>query len=234
MDRVPFPAQTGRIAGRLSPLNSGRAQQVTARVPEYEASRYSGIEGAVGPIDTLAAQLVASSRGDESAFAMLYEVVAPRVYGLVLRVLTDQHLSQEVTQEVFLQLWETSGRFDPDRGSARSWIMTLAHRRAVDCVRSSEARRRRDTVDADRSRSAPFDQTAEAAHASLEAQALRAALATLSDTQRQALELAYFGGHTHTEVARLLQLPLGTAKTRIRDGLIQLRDIMPTPAAAAA
>jgi RNA polymerase sigma-70 factor (ECF subfamily) len=159
----------------------------------------------------------------------MYEVVAPSVYGLVLRVINDRHLSQEVTQEVFLQLWETSGRFDPDRGSARSWIMTMAHRRAVDCVRSSEARRRRDTVDADRSRTAPFDQTAEAAHASLEAQALRAALATLSDTQRQALELAYFGGHTHTEVARLLKLPLGTAKTRIRDGLIQLRGIMPTP-----
>jgi RNA polymerase sigma-70 factor (ECF subfamily) len=89
-------------------------------------------------------------------------------------------------------------------------------------------------VDAERSRRVAFDQTAEAAHASLEARALRVALATLCDTQRQALELAYFGGHTHTEVARLLQLPLGTAKTRIRDGLIQLRDIMPTLAAATA
>ncbi len=234
MDRVPLPAQTGRLAGRLKPLNSGRAQPVTAHAPEHGNSRCTGIAGAVGPIDTLAAQLVATGRGDQEAFAELYDVVAPRVYGLVLRVLSDQHLSQEVTQEVFLQLWETSDRFDPDRGSARSWILTMAHRRAVDCVRSSEARRRRDTVDAERSRRVAFDQTAEAAHASLEARALRVALATLCDTQRQALELAYFGGHTHTEVARLLQLPLGTAKTRIRDGLIQLRDIMPTLAAATA
>jgi len=210
---------------------------VTAHISESEDScsaRAAGAAGAADPLANLAGQLVASSRGDESAFAELYDLVAPRVYGLVLRVLNDPHLSQEVTQEIFLQLWETSGRFDPDRGSARSWILTMAHRRAVDCVRSSEARRRRDHMDAERSRMAPFDQTAEEAHASLDAQTLRAALATLSHTQQQALELAYFGGHTHTEVSRLLQLPLGTAKTRIRDGLIQLRDIMPSVAATPA
>ena len=102
--------------------------------------------------------------------------------------------------------------------------MTLAHRRAVDRVRSAEAARRRDAGDAERSLSTPFDETAETAHASLEAARVRKALANLSPTQRQALELAYFGGHTHHEVSELLHIPLGTAKTRIRDGLIRLRD----------
>jgi RNA polymerase sigma-70 factor (ECF subfamily) len=174
--------------------------------------------------DTLQALLVAASRGDESAFADLYDSVAPRVYGLVLRILRDEHQSQEVTQEVFLQLWETSHRFDPARGSALSWVMTMAHRRAVDRVRSSEAERRRDIADTVRSVTTPFDQTAEAAHASLEATRVRDALARLSPTRRQALELAYLGGHTHLEVSRLMGIPLGTAKSRIRDGLIQLRD----------
>jgi RNA polymerase sigma-70 factor (ECF subfamily) len=174
--------------------------------------------------DTLQTQLSAASRGDESAFAAVYDSAAPRVYGLVHRILRDVHQSEEVTQEVFLQVWETSQRFDPTRGSALSWIMTLAHRRAVDRVRSSEAQRRRDLRDAERSFRAPFDQTAEGADASMEATRVREALAELSTTQRRALELAYFAGHTHAEVSQLLQIPLGTAKTRIRDGLIRLRD----------
>jgi RNA polymerase sigma-70 factor (ECF subfamily) len=174
--------------------------------------------------DTLESQLDDASRGDESAFAALYDSVAPRVYGLVHRILRDVHQSEEVTQEVFLQLWTTSNRFDPTRGSALSWVMTIAHRRAVDRVRSSEAQRRRDLTDAERSIRTPFDQTAEAAHTSFEATGVRGALATLSPTQRGALELAYLGGHTHLEVSQLLQIPLGTAKSRIRDGLIQLRD----------
>ena len=180
--------------------------------------------------ETLESQLLAASRGDEAAFAALYDSVAPRVYGLVLRIVRDVHQSAEVTQEVFLQVWETSNRFDPPRGSALSWVMTMAHRRAVDRVRSSEAQRRRDLSDAVRSVRRPCDETAEAAHASLDAIRVRGALATLTPTQRQALELAYFGGHTHLEVSRLLQIPLGTAKTRIRDGLIRLRDTL-APAA---
>ncbi len=182
--------------------------------------------------DRLQAQLVSASRGDESAFADLYESVAPRVFGLVVRVLRDRHQSEEVTQEVFLQLWQTSNRFDPDRGSALSWIMTMAHRRAVDRVRSVESSRRRETLDAHLSIQAPFDETAEAAHASLETDRVRSALATLSPAQREALELAYFGGHTHTDVSRLLNIPLGTAKSRIRDGLMRLRDCL-TPATPA-
>lgn len=172
---------------------------------------------------TLEAQLVASSFGDASAFAALYEGAAPRIYGLVCRILGDVHQAEEVTQEVFLELWQTSSRFDPGRGSALSWVMTLAHRRAVDRVRSSEAGRRRDATDVELRRTTPYDQTVAAAHASLEAQTVRTALATLPVQQRQALELAYFGGHSHSEISRMLKVPLGTAKTRIRDGLIRLR-----------
>ncbi len=178
--------------------------------------------------DALASLLAASRHGDELAFAQLYDDVAARIHGMVLRVLHDVHQSEEVTQEIFLEIWQTSHRFDPTRGSALSWLMTMAHRRAIDRVRGSEASRRRDTADAARSRRTPFDETAAQAHASLDAQAVRAALATLSPGQREALELSYFGGFTHAEISRMLQLPLGTAKSRIRDGLIRLRDLMVT------
>lgn len=175
----------------------------------------------------LQAQLASSLCGDASAFAELYESMAPRIYGLAYRILRDVQQSEELTQEVFLELWRTSSRYDPDRGSARSWIMTMTHRRAVDRVRSTAGWRRRDAVDTPDSRRDPSDETVATAHASLEAQTLRAALAALSPVQRDALELAYFGGHTHDEVSRLLSIPLGTAKTRIRDGLIRLRDLLP-------
>ena len=175
---------------------------------------------------TLSDLLAASGRGDDEAFAQLYDELAPRIFGLVARILGDPHQAEEVTQEVFLHIWRNSHLFDPARGSAFSWAMTMAHRRAVDRVRSSEARRRRDHADAALVRQSQDDLTADAAHASLDAQRVRAGLATLTLIQRRALELAYFGGCTHSEVARVLQIPLGTAKTRIRDGLLQLRDVM--------
>jgi RNA polymerase sigma-70 factor (ECF subfamily) len=172
--------------------------------------------------------------GDAAAFADLYERMAPRIYALVQRVVRDPHQSEEVTQEVFLQVWQGAVRFDARRGSALSWLMTIAHRRAVDRVRHSEGRRRRDASDAERGRELPYDVTESAAHASLEGEQVRAALATLSPIQRQAVELAYFGGYTHREVSGLLQIPLGTAKSRIRDGLLRLRGLLspPTPEAA--
>jgi len=170
------------------------------------------------------------ARGDEAAFAELYDSTSRRLFGLVLRIVRDHAMSEEVTQEVYLDIWRTSARFDPSRGSALSWMMTIAHRTAVDRVRSSEAARRRDDTHAATNQDIDFDATAEAAQASLEAQRVRRALATLTDAQRSAVELAYLGGYTHTEVAALLDLPLGTAKTRIRDGLIRLRDTMGVPA----
>ena len=177
-----------------------------------------------GAVPDLGALLKRSARGDEAAFAELYDATAARAHGLVLRVVRDRAQAEEVTQEVFLEVWRQSSRYDAERGSALAWLMTIAHRKAVDRVRSAEAATRRDVTYEETNRSVAHDETAEAAHASLEARRVRAALAHLTDVQREAIELAYFGGYTHTEVAALLDLPVGTAKTRIRDGLIRLRD----------
>ena len=167
-----------------------------------------------------------AARGDKEAFADLYDATASRVYGLAVRVVRDPAQAEEVTQEAFLEVWRTSSRFDPDRGSAMSWLLTICHRKAVDRVRSAEASSRRDTTYQQKNQTVDHDATADAAQASMEARRVRDALRTLTEVQREAIELAYFGGYTHSEVAGILELPVGTAKTRIRDGLIRLRDTM--------
>jgi RNA polymerase sigma-70 factor, ECF subfamily len=182
-------------------------------------------EGAPGALD-LAELLRRASRGDEAAFAALYDATSRRAFGLALRVARDPAQAEEVTQEAFLDIWRMSARFDPDRGSAVSWMLTIVHRKAVDRVRSAEASTRRDTSYHQTSQPVDHDATYEAAESSLEGRRVRGALSTLTHVQRQALELAYFGGYTHSEVASMLDLPVGTAKTRIRDGLIRLRDAM--------
>jgi RNA polymerase sigma-70 factor (ECF subfamily) len=148
------------------------------------------------------------------------------VFGLVRRVVRDPAQTDEVTQEVFLEIWRQSARYDPSRGSMLSWVMTIAHRKAVDRVRSSEAARSRDASYGTATAEVPHDSTTEAVVERLDAERVHRALATLTEAQRGALELAYLSGYTHTEVATLLDLPLGTAKTRIRDGLIRLRDTL--------
>jgi len=165
-------------------------------------------------------------RGDQTAFARLYDATSSRVYGLAVRVVRDPAQAEEVAQEAFLEIWRTSGRFDSAKGSPLGWMLTIAHRKAVDRVRSAEASTRRDTTYHQQNQPVEHDSTAEAAAASLEARRVRGALTSLTRVQREALELAYFGGYTHTEVATMLDLPVGTAKTRIRDGLIRLRDTM--------
>lgn len=167
-----------------------------------------------------------SSRGDEAAFAELYDATSARAYGLALRVVRNPAHAEEVLQEAFLDAWRTSSRFDPTRGSAIGWLLTIVHRKAVDRIRSAEASTARDSTYHRESRPVEHDSTLEAAHASLEAQRVRGAVAGLTAVQREAVELAFFGGYTHTEVATMLDVPVGTAKTRIRDGLIRLRDAM--------
>jgi RNA polymerase sigma-70 factor (ECF subfamily) len=194
-------------------------------VPEGELASDSGT-GAPSVNAELTELLKACSRGEEAAFAKLYDATAARLFGLVLRTVRDRAQAEEVTQEAYLDIWRNSSRFDPDHGSAMSWMMTIGHRKAVDRVRSAEATRARDTVYEARDQATPFDQTAEDAHRNLDAQRVNRALDTLTEAQRGALELAYFGGYTHREVAAMLELPLGTAKTRIRDGLIRLRDTL--------
>jgi len=179
-----------------------------------------------GPGEELVVLLQRTARGDQDAFTRLYDATTARLHGLVLRVLRDPAQAEEVTQEVYVEIWRQSARYDASAGSPLAWMMTLAHRRAVDRVRSAEASSQRETRYEQRNRTTEHDQTAETATGNLEAQRVRAAMAGLTEAQRSALELAYFGGYTHTEVAQLLELPLGTAKTRIRDGLIRLRDAL--------
>ena len=175
---------------------------------------------------TLADLLQRAGRGDQEAFATLYDAVVSRLHGLVLRVVRDPAQAEEVTQEAMVEIWRQSARFDPALGSPLSWLMTIAHRRAVDRVRSAEAPSRRDTSYHQQNQVTEHDSTAEEATRNLEARRVRQALGSLTDTQRGALELAYFGGYTHNEVSTMLGIPLGTAKTRIRDGLIRLRDTL--------
>ena len=170
--------------------------------------------------------LAAVARGDEAAFGALYDHLAGLVHGVVRQVVRDPAQSEEVTQEVFVEIWRTATRFDPRRGSARTWAVTLAHRRAVDRVRSEQASRDRTDRIGRRDHQRAFDEVSETVETRFEHRQVRAALDQLTDLQREAVELAYYGGYTYREVAELLDTPLGTVKTRLRDGLIRLRDAM--------
>ncbi len=171
--------------------------------------------------------LTRAGRGDEQAFADLYDAAAGAVYGVALRVLRSPALAEEVAQDVLVEVWQHAARFDPATGSARAWIVTMAHRRAIDRVRSEQAH-------ADRLRrhghlfeaSAPEpDDIVDVSYRAWRAERVRDGLSRLSDKQREALELAFTKGYTHTELARSLGVPLGTAKARVRDGLMKLRDL---------
>jgi RNA polymerase sigma-70 factor (ECF subfamily) len=172
----------------------------------------------------LAGLLSATADGDQEAFAELYDLTSARVHGLVVRVLRDVAQAEEVTQEVYLQVWRSAGRFDAHRGSALSWLLTLGHRRAIDRVRSAQSQSDRDQAYESRADRPTPDPTAEAVEDRLQGQGVRSAVKELGPPHQEALELAYFEGLTHQEVSERLGVPLGTAKTRIRDGLRKLRD----------
>ncbi|MEV4121566.1 sigma-70 family RNA polymerase sigma factor [Micromonospora sp. NPDC049645] len=166
------------------------------------------------------------ARGDEAAFATLYDAVAGRVLGLARRVVRDPAQAEEVTQEVMVEVWRTAGRFDAARGSASAWILTMAHRRAVDRVRSEQAHTKRASRVAASEAHVPYDEVVEDVTARLEREQVRRCLGRLTPVQREAVTLAYYGGHTYREVAEKLQTPLPTVKTRMRDGLIRMRDCL--------
>ncbi len=166
------------------------------------------------------------ARGDRDAFSVLYDRLAGIVMGVVRRVVRDPAQSEEVAQEVLVEVWRTAGRFDPHRGSARTWVITMAHRRAIDRVRSEQAARDRTERVGHRHRDRAHDSVAEQVQTRFEHEQVREALDALTPLQREAVDLAYYNGLTYREVAELLDVPLGTIKTRMRDGLIRLRDAM--------
>ena len=162
--------------------------------------------------------------GDSAAFESLYDELSSAVFGLARRVVRDPTRAEDVTQEVFLEVWRKAARFDSGLGKAKTWVMTIAHRRAVDAVRRSESQKRQDTKAAPDEVS--HDEPADAVIKTEEHGAVRECMETLTDLQLESVRLAYFNGYTYNEVATLLDKPLPTIKTRMRDGLIRLRDCL--------
>ncbi|MCU1474555.1 MAG: polymerase subunit sigma [Amnibacterium sp.] len=170
--------------------------------------------------------LLLVATGDKAAFARLYDATAPRLFGLARRLLIDFAQAEEVTQEVYLEIWQSATRYEASRGSAMAWMLTLAHRRAVDRIRSAQSSRNRDTKVGIRDFDREYDNVAETVEVRIESERVQRALEKLTELQRQAVTLAYFKGLSHSEVAAMLHVPVGTVKTRLRDGMIRLRDEM--------
>lgn len=166
------------------------------------------------------------ARGDTQAYSRLFDLVSPRVYGLVRRVLRNPAQSEEVAQEVMIEVWKTAARYDAARGSVCSWVLTIAHRRAIDRVRSEQAATNREQAVALRSVETDFDQVTDTVVNRLEAEQVRRCLGSLTELQRESITLAYYGGYTFPEVATLLDAKLPTIKARMRDGLVRLRDCL--------
>ena len=178
---------------------------------------------AEGPAD-IDALISKVARGDARAFEALYDELSAAVFGLARRVVRDPARAEDVTQEVFLEVWRKAARYDRALGTPRTWVLTIAHRRAVDAVRRSESQKRQDNHGVPDE--VVHDQPGEAVIRAEEHRAVRGCLETLTELQLESVRLAYFNGYTYNEVATMLDKPLPTIKTRMRDGLIRLRDCL--------
>lgn len=165
--------------------------------------------------------------GDQAALAALYDRYGAPAFGIAVKICNNRALAEDVVQEAFLSVWQRAGRFDPDRGTAAAYLFAAVHNKAVDVVRHEESMRRRGGDAGDFPAETDAETVVEAAWLGVRRQEVRAAVARLSPAQREALELAYFEGLTYSEVAGKLGIPLGTAKTRLRDGMIRLRALLP-------
>jgi RNA polymerase sigma-70 factor, ECF subfamily len=190
-------------------------------VTNHEGTPSSSFPDVHGDLDKL---LGAVARGEHGAFDLVYERLREPIHSQVRAVLRDAAQSEEVTQEVLLELWRTAFRYDPAKGSAAAWALTIARRRAIDRVRRTAASVARDyrTAVAD----VPWDDALEATEDTYERERLVRCLDQLTDLQREAIAIAFYGGHTYSEVAAILGAPIGTVKARIRDAIIKLRDCM--------
>jgi RNA polymerase sigma-70 factor, ECF subfamily len=189
------------------------------RASEGESARPGGGE------QDLDGLLTRVARGDQAAFEAVYDTLAGPVYGLINKVVRDPAQSEEVAQEVLLEVWRIAARFDPAKGSAATWVMTIAHRRAVDRVRSARAAAAREARTAE-VHSPNGDEVADSVAASIDAERVRRCLEALTEAQRESITLAYYGGYSYRQVGERLGVALSTIKTRIRDGLVRMRDCL--------
>lgn len=194
----------------------GRDEEAQAMTRQAEANTETPLADLLGRV----------ASGDARAFQDFYEQTSARVHGMVLRVLRDPGYSEETTQEVYLQVWHTAAAFDPSRGSALSWLITLAHRRAIDRVRSEQSGTNREGNYGAANWSADFDSVADEIARREDVREVTDCLEALTEVQRSTVTLAYYGGLTYREVSDRLSVALPTVKSRIRDGLSRLKDCL--------
>lgn len=228
LPRDPAPAQPGfpLCLKAMETPNQGRPSASQTSVPEHAAeTAHNSGQQPVSPA-SLEALLAGIAGGNRDDFERFYALTSRRVYGLARRVLIDAELSEDTTQEVYLQVWTNASRFDPAVGSPLAWLLTLAHRRAVDRVRSEQSSANREARFGAAMQEPDYDNVADTVAQRLDAEAVVQCLDSLTETQRESVRLAYYGGLTYREVAEKLNAAVPTIKSRIRDGLIRLKNCL--------